>query len=50
MTFQRVLNYLPHGNLLDDAAWQKRHKVLLWVLGLHLPALFVLAWCSSTTP
>ncbi|MGH3814037.1 MAG: ATP-binding protein [Pseudonocardiaceae bacterium] len=39
----RLLDYLPRGNLLDDTAWRKRHQFVLWVLGLHLPALFVFA-------
>ncbi len=43
MTLTRLLDYLPRGNLLDDAAWRQRHQLVLWVLGLHLPALFVFA-------
>ncbi len=43
MTLTRLLDYLPRGNLLDDSAWRKRHQLVLWVLGLHLPALFVFA-------
>jgi signal transduction histidine kinase len=43
LTLTRLLDYLPRGNLLDDAAWSKRHQLVLWVLGLHLPALFVFA-------
>ncbi len=43
MTLTRLLDYLPRGNLLDDTAWSKRHQLVLWVLGLHLPALFVFA-------
>ncbi|HTF49692.1 MAG TPA: ATP-binding protein [Pseudonocardia sp.] len=35
------MTYLPRGNLLDDAEWMHRHRLLQWVLGLHLPALFV---------
>ena len=50
MTLHRLLDYLPRGNLLDDAAWQKRHRVLLWVLGLHLPALFVFALWLQHNP
>lgn len=43
MTLTRLLDYLPRGNLLDDTAWRKRHHIVLWVLGLHLPALFIFA-------
>lgn len=43
LTLTRLLDYLPRGNLLDDTAWRKRHQMVLWVLSLHLPALFVFA-------
>jgi signal transduction histidine kinase len=43
LTLTRLLDYLPRGNLLDDTAWSKRHHMVLWVLGLHLPALFIFA-------
>ncbi|MDT7641473.1 MAG: hypothetical protein QOC83_5761 [Pseudonocardiales bacterium] len=36
-----LIDYLPRGNLLDDAEWQRRHRLLQWVLGIHLPALFI---------
>jgi signal transduction histidine kinase len=50
VTLHRLLDYLPRGNLLDDDAWQKRHRVLLWVLGLHLPTLFVFALWLQHNP
>jgi signal transduction histidine kinase len=37
-----LLEYLPRGNTLDEAAWQRRHTFLQWVLLLHVPGLFVL--------
>jgi signal transduction histidine kinase len=43
LTLTRLLDYLPRGNLLDDTAWRKRHQMVLWVLGMHLPALFIFA-------
>ncbi|MGH3765044.1 MAG: sensor histidine kinase [Pseudonocardiaceae bacterium] len=50
MTLTRLLDYLPRGNLLDDAAWRKRHRILLWVLGLHVPALFVFGLWLGHSP
>jgi signal transduction histidine kinase len=35
-----VREYLPRGNLLDDAAFRRRHLLLSWILALHIPALF----------
>lgn len=35
-----VLSYLPRGNLLDDRSFHKRHLLLSWILGLHIPGLF----------
>jgi len=34
-----ALDYLPRGNTLDDETFRRRHLLLCWVLGLHLPAL-----------
>jgi signal transduction histidine kinase len=41
-TVQTARNYLPRGNTLDDATFARRHLFLSWVLGLHVPALFIL--------
>ncbi|MGQ0774280.1 MAG: sensor histidine kinase [Pseudonocardiales bacterium] len=41
MSLTRLLDYLPRGNLLDDVAWRKRHKSLLWVLFVHIPTFLV---------
>jgi len=35
-----VRDYLPRGNTLDDETFRRRHLLLCWVLGLHVPALF----------
>ena len=35
-----VRGYLPNGDLLDDATFHRRHLLLCWILGLHIPALF----------
>jgi signal transduction histidine kinase len=35
-----VFDYLPRGNTLDDETFRRRHLLLCWVLGLHIPALF----------
>jgi signal transduction histidine kinase len=37
----KLLAYLPRGNMLDDRAWRKRHRLLQWVLFIHLPGLFL---------
>jgi signal transduction histidine kinase len=38
-----LLSFLPRGNTLDDAEWQRRHRLLKWLLGLHLAGLALLA-------
>jgi signal transduction histidine kinase len=35
-----ILEYLPRGNTLDDETFRRRHLLLCWVLGLHIPPLF----------
>jgi signal transduction histidine kinase len=35
----RFVEYLPRGNMLDEKAWRRRHRLLQWVLVLHVPGL-----------
>ena len=37
----RVLDYLPHGDLVDDEQWARRHRFLVIVLASLCPALAV---------
>src|SRR5206468_10517359 len=37
----RLLQYIPHGNTLDEAAWEKRHDLLSLLLLLHVPGLLL---------
>jgi signal transduction histidine kinase len=41
--WKSLLDVLPRGNALTDADWQRRHRLLLWVLAAHVPALAALA-------
>jgi signal transduction histidine kinase len=34
------LDYLPRGNTLDAETFRRRHLLLCWILGLHIPCLF----------
>ncbi|MGH9210535.1 MAG: sensor histidine kinase [Acidimicrobiales bacterium] len=38
-----VRAYVPRGNTLDAERFAQRHRLLCWVLGLHVPALFAYA-------
>jgi signal transduction histidine kinase len=37
--WRSVLNLIPHGYGLEEADWQRRHRLLLFVLALHVPGL-----------
>ncbi len=37
--WQSVINFLPRGTQLPEGVWQRRHRLLLVVLALHVPAL-----------
>jgi signal transduction histidine kinase len=37
----KLLEYIPHGNTLDDEAWRKRHALVSWLLLLHVPGLLL---------
>ena len=51
---RQIRDYVPRGNLLDQAAWRRRHAILKVLLLLHLPALFAFglftghSWLLST--
>jgi signal transduction histidine kinase len=45
-----LLAYIPHGNTLDAAAWQKRHRLLLGLLLLHVPGLALLGLSLGQLP
>jgi signal transduction histidine kinase len=36
----RVRAFLPRGNTLDEETFGRRHLLLCWILGLHVPGLF----------
>ena len=37
----QMLSVLPRGNSLDDHAWDRRHRLLLWLCAAHVPVLLV---------
>ena len=45
-----LLDVLPHGYSLDEDEWQRRHRLLLWLLGLHVPALVILGLVLGHSP
>jgi signal transduction histidine kinase len=46
----RVLDYLPRGDMVDDAAWLRRHHFLLGVLLLQTPVLLVFGLVVGNPP
>ncbi len=41
--WQALLDRLPRGYTLDEEDWQRRHRLLLWVLAVHVPGLAIFA-------
>lgn len=41
--WQALLDRLPRGYTLEEEDWQRRHRLLLWVLALHVPLLAIFA-------
>jgi signal transduction histidine kinase len=46
----RVLDYLPHGDLVSDEQWGRRHRFLLWVLASLCPALAIFGFGVGNGP
>src|SRR5215208_5174262 len=38
--FYAVWQWLPKGQLLPEHIWRRRHAAIVWLLWLHVPALF----------
>src|SRR6185312_14164069 len=48
--WRKLLDALPHGHYLAEEDWQRRHRLMLWILGLHVPALVALGVVLGYTP
>ncbi|HEX3258685.1 MAG TPA: ATP-binding protein [Pseudonocardia sp.] len=48
--WRRLLDALPRGYTLDEREWRRRHRLLLWVLGVHVPAIAVLGMLLGKPP
>jgi signal transduction histidine kinase len=46
----RLLTYLPRGNTLDDKSWHRRHRLLQWVLLIHVPGMLALGLVLGNRP
>jgi hypothetical protein len=46
----RVLDYLPRGDMVDDAAWQRRHRFLVVLLAVQSPALAIFGLAAANPP
>ncbi|HEX8519872.1 MAG TPA: hypothetical protein VF667_09805, partial [Pseudonocardia sp.] len=41
--WKSLVDNLPRGNTLTESDWQRRHRLLQWVLVVHVPVLAVIA-------
>jgi signal transduction histidine kinase len=48
--WRKLLDALPHGHYLAEEDWQRRHRLMLWILGLHAPGLLALGLALGYTP
>ena len=48
--WRKLLNALPHAYNMAEEDWQRRHRLLLWVLGVHVPALVALGLALGYAP
>jgi PAS domain S-box-containing protein len=37
------MDWLPQGNSLPEADWRTRHRLILWILAVHIPVIVVFA-------
>jgi signal transduction histidine kinase len=48
--WRKFLDALPHGQSLTEDDWRRRHRIMLWVLGLHVPALGIFGLALGYDP
>ena len=48
--WKSLIDILPRGNTLDEADWQRRHRLLQWVLLAHVPVLAVIGVALGNPP
>jgi EAL domain-containing protein (putative c-di-GMP-specific phosphodiesterase class I) len=49
-SWRRLLSVLPEGTALPYEVWSRRHRWILIILWLHVPALFVFALIRGNSP
>jgi signal transduction histidine kinase len=47
--WRTILDTLPRGYTLEEADWWRRHRLLLWVLAAHVPALALFGTLTGRT-
>jgi diguanylate cyclase (GGDEF)-like protein/PAS domain S-box-containing protein len=45
--WQRALSALPRGRTLSVEEWDRRHRIMCWLLWAHVPALVVFLLCQG---
>ena len=48
--WRKLLNVLPHGYNMAEEDFRRRHRLMLWVLGVHVPALVALGLVLDYAP
>jgi hypothetical protein len=48
--WKSLIDILPRGNTLSEADWQRRHRLLQWVLLVHVPVLAVVGFARGNPP
>jgi signal transduction histidine kinase len=48
--WKSLIDILPRGNTLSEADWQRRHRLLQWVLLVHVPALAAIGLALGNPP
>ena len=48
--WRKLLDVLPHGYNMAEEDFRRRHRLMLWVLGVHVPALVALGLTLGYAP
>ncbi len=48
--FDKLFEFIPDGSAIDTETWMRRHRIMLVILGLHVPALVGLGLLEGPEP
>ncbi len=50
MTWSTIRDHIPDGSAISDEEFERRHRIITWILAIHAPVLFVIGLVGGYEP